>query len=82
MPGLSGNQHRLTRRRIDSIDWVRGLVMVIMLLDHTREFFHAESFQFDPTDLSRTYPVLFLRDGSRTSVRPCSFFWPERAPIY
>ncbi len=47
-------------RRIDSIDFVRGLVMVIMLLDHTREYVHAEAFYSSPTDLSKTNVALFF----------------------
>jgi uncharacterized membrane protein len=49
-----------SKRRIDSIDLLRGLVMVIMLIDHTREYVHAESFRFSPTDLSKTDAALFL----------------------
>jgi uncharacterized membrane protein len=46
-------------RRVDSVDLLRGLVMVIMLLDHTREYIHADAFRFSPTDLSKTSVVLF-----------------------
>ena len=47
--------------RIASIDIVRGIVMVIMALDHTREFFHHNSLiGQDPLDLKTTYPLLFF----------------------
>lgn len=47
-------------QRLESIDFLRGLVMVIMLLDHTREYLHADAFRFSPTDLSKTNVLLFL----------------------
>jgi uncharacterized membrane protein len=34
--------------------------MVIMMLDHTRDFVHSASFQFDPTDLTQTNVALFF----------------------
>ena len=45
-------------RRVVAIDLVRGLIMVLMALDHTRDFFSRAGF--DPLDLQKTHAALFL----------------------
>jgi uncharacterized membrane protein len=46
--------------RLSSLDALRGFIMIIMALDHTREFFHSGAMSFSPEDLSKTTPVLFF----------------------
>ena len=48
------------RQRIQSLDLLKGLIMVIMALDHVRDYFHYDSFFFDPTDPAQTNSAIFL----------------------
>lgn len=47
-------------KRIGSIDFTRGLVMIIMALDHVRDFMHTTALTQSPTNLLTTTPGLFL----------------------
>lgn len=50
------------KERIYSIDLLRGIVMMIMLLDHTRDFVHSGALSSDPTNLATTtLPLFFTR---------------------
>ncbi|GGE94569.1 DUF1624 domain-containing protein [Sphingomonas prati] len=44
--------------RIAAIDALRGFVILLMLVDHTREFFFLHAQVSDPMDLGRTAPAL------------------------
>lgn len=47
-------------KRVHSIDFLRGLVMIIMALDHCRELLHLTAQSQDPVNLSNTTTALFL----------------------
>ncbi len=48
------------KERINSIDLLRGIVIILMALDHTRMYFGDGSWFADPTNLSTTTPLLFF----------------------
>ncbi|CAO4166748.1 DUF1624 domain-containing protein [Methylorubrum aminovorans] len=48
------------RTRIGAIDALRGLVMLLMLVDHVREFFYLHAQVSDPVNLAATPLGLFL----------------------
>lgn len=45
--------------RLVEIDMLRGLVIVIMALDHVRDYFHAGSASYNPLDPAQTTPLLY-----------------------
>ncbi|HVZ96378.1 MAG TPA: heparan-alpha-glucosaminide N-acetyltransferase domain-containing protein [Chitinophagaceae bacterium] len=47
-------------KRITSIDFTRGLVMIIMAMDHIRDLMHVNSITQNPLDLTTTTPALFF----------------------
>jgi len=58
--------------RLDSVDLLRGLIMVFMALDHVRDFF--SHLHFPPEDMTQTYPVLFLTRWLTHFSAPGFFF--------
>ena len=50
----------ITKNRIESLDFLKGLVIVIMAIDHVRDYFHYSSYFFDPTDPTLTNTPLFF----------------------
>jgi len=49
-----------TRLRLDAIDFVRGIVMILMVLDHTRDWVHAGGIMSNPLDPATTTILLYV----------------------
>src|SRR5262252_7265544 len=57
-----------------AVDALRGLVMILMALDHTRDFFHFGAMSFSPEDLTRTTVALFFTRWITHLCAPVFFF--------
>jgi len=71
-PGAIGSPKVSRLARLDSIDIMRGLVMVVMALDHTRDYF--THLRFEPEGLAQTYYALFFTRWVTHFCAPLFFF--------
>lgn len=75
-----------TTSRVPAVDLLRGLVMAVMALDHTRDYVHAAAMAFPPEDLTRTTAAIFLTRWITHFCAPVfmfcaglgAWFWLER----
>jgi uncharacterized membrane protein len=72
--------------RIHSVDALRGAIMILMAIDHIRDFVARSAQQFLPTDLARTTPAIFFTRWITHFCAPVfmltaglgAFFWITR----
>src|SRR3954449_3565467 len=60
--------------RLQSVDALRGAIMIVMALDHIRDFFHSGAMLFSPTDLTRTTAAIFFTRWITHFCAPVFFF--------
>lgn len=72
--------------RIQSVDALRGAIMILMAIDHIRDFVARSAMQFSPTDLERTTGAIFFTRWITHFCAPVfiltaglgAFFWISR----
>jgi uncharacterized membrane protein len=62
----------VSKERVVSVDVLRGVVMILMALDHTRDFF--SNLRFQPENLAKSTPLLFLTRWVTHFCAPLFFF--------
>ena len=76
------------KSRIVRLDILKGLVMILMTLDHVRDYFHHDSFLFDPEDLgwagltASSREVASARSELKDRRRPVSARRRLKEPIW
>jgi uncharacterized membrane protein len=55
-------QNKLTQR-VQSLDLAKGIILILMALDHTRDYFHAEAFRYRLANLHDPLDHQLLRPG-------------------
>ncbi len=72
-PQQPDSQNIVTRSRLDSVDLLRGLVMVLMVVDHVR-YPYFTNIQIPPENVSTSYLALFLTRWITHFCAPLFFF--------
>lgn len=54
------NPAKPLKYRVESIDILRGIIMLVMTLDHCRDFLHFQGPQYNPTNMATTTVLLFF----------------------
>ena len=60
MGDVPGSPRLAAGERLSAIDILRGLVIILMVLDHTRDAFHASGYAYNPLDADRSYGILYV----------------------
>ena len=76
--------------RIQSVDAIRGAIMILMAIDHIRDYVARSAMQFSPTDLTRTTAAIFFTRWITHFCAPVfmltaglgAFFWMNRAAMW
>src|SRR6202161_3055973 len=72
--------------RVQSVDAMRGAIMMLMAIDHIRDYVARSAMQFLPTDLTRTTAAIFFTRWITHFCAPVfmltaglgAFFWMNR----